>query len=1762
MSATPSLQSGPLNWVKPEIDAALGRARAALAAATESPEESGEFANAAVSLKEVGGALTMIGMEGLARFVQEIETLNDAIMSQRRLATFTNLELLQRTIGNVAHYLEDVANGEPDHPMNLLPQLRELAKARAAEVDDKELFYPDLSVYPPPRPDGAPLAETALAALLKLQRTSYQRGMLAWLRANQEGLAIMSGALEEIEKAQPAPQQRRIWWVASAFLDAMDKSATPPTDEQKRLCARIERYVAAAATAGDSTGDSLLRDLLYQLRSCEPATPRIRDIQALFQLERHATPSTILGLVELDVERVTPLLHTAHDALSAAKAAWTTYSIGDSTSLMSFRSHVSEFRAAVAELGNHPLRELSELIERVSSVLRAQSADRQEMIAMEMATALLAVEHALNRFTTLTPQIEAKVEAITGRLLNSLSGRRADPNDPALLGLAPKSEETELLTQVAREMHANLAHMEQVLDAYFRGTSTREQLGALEPFARHVIGALQMLNQDTAAELLEHCAQVIAMLADREHAPSQFEVNVLADGLGSLAFFVQALPNGAANELAMVEKALKRFVSGDESQHRRTEIQAEPEGERESLDFAPAETTSEQGPAANEMPAAESAAIPEAGDQASAPASEMISAAPVMAPAQPIPAQAEAPEDPAARHGVDDRSKADPEIVDIFLEEAREILGELADHLAVCREHPDDREALVTVRRAFHTLKGSGRMAGLPNLGEAAWTVESLLNHWLKLEQDVSPALANYLGRAHEAFDAWATALEQYGCVMVDWSLLADEAAALRGGEITRPVSAKTAPLLAPAAPAVEEPQASGSTETTLVEIPPLADQTLDFIAGHQPLPHEETAPLVAEEPPPAESAEPLTPLMQIYLAEAGGCISRLEDALATPELHSQPPFEATVRAAHTLAGSSRTAGAPEIVALAGTLEQTLSAAREDDRVLSAAQRAAFAGAVRALRTQLHELSRGAPVQPCAAEVEALHAANHALVAASAPSAPAPAKDRRVVRDDIDGELLRIFLDETDDLVPLLGEDLRGLRADATDDNALSSLRRVLHTLKGSARMAGAMRLAELVHTMESAIETAAEGSGFAAATFDDLEERLDRLVSAIDALKRTGAEGAPAVATESTSAPSSASLPEPAVVPATTAVEPIPGPTASAIEPKPVADPEELGVLSAQIRVATDTVDRLVNQAGEISIARGRIEVETRTFRQTLLELTDSVQRLRNQLREIEIHAEARLQSRLAQAQEADAAFDPLEFDRFTRFQELTRLMAESVHDVTTVQQQLLDGLDEVSAALSSQSHLNRQLQDDLMQLRTVPFRTVTERLHRVVRQTAREVGKRITFDVVGAQVEIDRGVLERVVAPLEHLLRNAVAHGIESPARRAELGKPETGRITLTLRQDINDIVMVVEDDGRGLDYASIRAKAEDLGWIGPNTAIADSEVSQFIFRPGFSTATEVTEIAGRGVGMDVVASELQGLGGRVDLASEAGRGASFSLRVPLTLAVTKVLLLTAAGRTWGVLTSMVEQVQEVGAAALEGMLAEGAVQWMGHRYPLHYLPSLLGLAAGAPEVRSRNYLLLLRSGDGRVAVVVDTVQANQDLVLKSLGPQLSRVPGIAGATVLPAGDVVLILNPVRLGERRAAAVPTPATHAPAEEVSADPLILVVDDSLTVRNVTGRLLTRNGFRVATAKDGLDALQKLQDIRPAVMLVDIEMPRMDGFELTKHVRGDRNLSHTPIIMITSRLAQKHRDYAMELGVNLYLGKPYQEDELLGYIRGFIQDNH
>jgi chemosensory pili system protein ChpA (sensor histidine kinase/response regulator) len=609
-------------------------------------------------------------------------------------------------------------------------------------------------------------------------------------------------------------------------------------------------------------------------------------------------------------------------------------------------------------------------------------------------------------------------------------------------------------------------------------------------------------------------------------------------------------------------------------------------------------------------------------------------------------------------------------------------------------------------------------------------------------------------------------------------------------------------------------------------------------------------------------------------------------------------------------------------------------------------------------------------------------------------------------------------------------------------------------------------------------------------------------------------------------------------------------------------------------VRVRSQLLDRLMNQAGEVMITRSRLEQELRQLRGALTDLTGNLDRLRHQLRDIELQAETQMQSRLAQAQEAGASFDPLEFDRFTRVQELTRMMAESVNDVATVQRNIQRVVESTEDDLVAQARQTRELQRDLLRTRMVEFEGISDRLYRVVRLASKETGKQVKLDITGGSIEMDRGVLDRMTPAFEHLLRNCVAHGIEDPSVRAMSGKDASGNIWINLLQEGNDVSVEFRDDGAGLNLTRIRDKAREQGLVGPNHEVSDAEAAQLIFMPGFSTASQVTELAGRGIGMDVVRAEVNALGGRIETATTQGQGTSFRLVLPLTTAVTQVVMIRAGNLSFGVPANLIEIVRRASAKDVEQSYNSGTFEFAGEQLPFYWCGALLQSSTRSTEPVGKTLpVVIFRSAAQRIAVHVDEVLGNQEVVVKNLGPQLARLPGLAGMTLLASGAVVLIYNPVALstvfGEQ---ARKLSADHAQPDmleqrtmqpqlpvqpAVPQIPLVLVVDDSITVRRVTQRLLQREGYRVALAADGLQALERLAEEKPAVVLSDIEMPRMDGFDLARNIRADARSKDLPIIMITSRIAEKHREHAKELGVDHYLGKPYSEEELLSLVKHY-----
>ncbi len=1786
MTARADFDVGPLSWVKGEIDHAIQRSQEALRAFATNSADAAQLKSSQSHLHQAHGALSIVGLEGVTRVSEELEGLLAGIEKEASLRKSEIFRLVERALNGIRTYLDQLMAGNPNQPLRLYALYRDVVTARGGRADPTDLYYPNLTFRPPKRDKVAGASKAGDSdKYLREQRSRYQRGLLKWLKNDASGAEDMRAAIEAIEAAQGPTSQRAFWWVSLALFDALAHNALAQDVDAKQLCNRIEQQIKRLLEGTPSVAERLMREVLYYVARAKPSTARVREVQEVYHLRQTIPAPESDG----DTIEENPALKSAREHLTHAKDAWNKFASGNPPSLHAFCDSAAALKDDAEQLGNADLTALAGKVAEVSAWLTSNRENMSEAVALEVATALLLLENALAGLAHLSGEFAQQAQLLRSRLEDCMLGklRRSAPEIPLLDEMSRKAQERLLMNQVVSEMRANLRTIEQVLDTFFRDPAKRDELVSLEKPVHQLLGALEMLGEQRAQESLAAAAEDIRRFSGATHSANSQDFERIAQILSGLGFYIESLAHGKVDfEAAMQPLAAARKEEADAAQPVTTvEAQvAEQQRETASL-YEEWKTKPHDGAIRAELKKNLAALQKDAGliadqklEDSAGKALKALDKASTM-PLTPylkeaidkITAAAPSPSPEAAKL-IDASAEAiDAELLGVYLEESDEVLATIREQLDTLREQHANKEALTTIRRGFHTLKGSGRMVGLMRLGEAAWAVEQTMNAWVQEERAATPALLQLIGLAHDYFSDNVKRLKTGGVSGDERSLVA-AAERVRRGEAT-----EQAPLEAPrAAPApAAEPAASAKAEfapATSARIPVARAAPEEFVQLGE---HRVS-----------------TTLFAIFSGEARAHVIAIREEHETLSQHGVVS-DALLRAVHTLAGTSGTVKISALSDLGYALEKALqklatSELSEDEQSLVGEAidtiEAMVTGVVqlrvpRAVPELVARLERIgeqagvsqestppeekelAPLSPPSRETEA--GATEELAQAEAGDSSLDDLDlditldrrQRRLDDDIDPELLQIFLDEAQELVPAVGSAMRDWR-DNRDNPALGqALQRVLHTLKGSARMAGAMALGELTHHMETRVENAMSVKVLPAALFEELETSWDRMGILFEQLQK------PRVSEEDLSAMAVASKPAAVAVEATEAApEPAPQGPAAAAKAVPIAERELQP--KALLRVRADIVDRLVNEAGEVAIARSRIEGEMRALKAAMQELTDNVARLRAQLREIEIQAESQMQSRQELAKESMREFDPLEFDRFTRFQEVTRLMAESVSDVSTVHGNLANAVDETEKALLAQARLNRDLQQDLMRVRMVPFGSLQERLYRIVRQTSKEVGKRASLDIKGTQVELDRSVLERITGPFEHLLRNAVTHGIEAPDKRRAAGKPEIGEIRLDLKQEGNEVQLSLSDDGGGLPIDRIREKAIEKGLIEPSATLSEAEIADFIFHAGFSTATEVSQVAGRGVGMDVVRSEVAALGGRVEMRFTRGQGTRFTIYLPLTLAVTQTVLVRAGAKIYAIPSVMVEQVLQLRQEQLVSAYASRQTEWQDRRYPFHYLPHLLGISDAIAEQKRFSPTLYLRSGTNAIALHVDEmVGSNQEIVVKSIGPQLQRVAGITGATVLGTGEIVLILNPVLLALREVVARPAIVYEAPKPQAAAtQPTIMVVDDSLTVRKVTGRLLERHGYLVVTARDGVEAMEKLLEIVPDVMLVDIEMPRMDGFDLTRNVRADKRLARVPIIMITSRTADKHQSYAKEIGVSHFLGKPYREDDLIEKISGFLKE--
>ncbi len=1968
---------GPLAWVFDELRKSLDGANKAIKRFVRETEQSrqndleavdpGSLRLARQQLHQAVGALEMVGLGAPAQVLRAMEAAVQRFVQRPNTCTEAAAAKVERASFALVEYLEAVLNNKPVQPVALFAQYREVQELAAAErVHPADLW--------PFEHRGVELGAPAGVAPLQANpamRSLFDRLVLLVVKtqspAAAQQLAKLCGGL--CAGAEDA-RVRTFWRICAAHFESVAQRLLPADVYVKRAASRILLQFASIAQGKNQISETLLHDLLFfcaqPVDVSADTSPHLAAVREAFGLG--GTPP--VDYHQATLGRFDPaVLAQARKRIHSAKEVWSLYSGGDQSRARQVADQFGLIGDSLLKL--HPASTVlaQALVKAADAAVHEPGGVRPEL-AMEVATTTLYLEAAFEDFDPSAPELTERTQALAERLEGVLAGAPARPLDAWMEQLYRRVSDRQTMGSVVGELKVSLGEVEKSLDQFFRTPTEKAGLHVAVSQLGQMRGVLSVLGLEqavhTVARMRTTVDQILDTEVDEALAREAGTFQQLGNNLSALSFLVDMLnyQPALARKLFVFDEEkgellplMGRTVSARAMpQPAQADARAISDGVQRVVDSVQGGASlvdlSEQlDSLADQASLAEQSGVARAAREAA----EAVVNENAAAGAQALVGLSEtsplAPLEPAATAAEDND---EDDLLDIFLEEAREVVANGLEAVAQLQVQPGDLEHLTTLRRAFHTLKGSSRMVGLDEFGEAAWALEQLLNTVLAEQRPAGPALLTLAGEAMTQFGRWADDISarqadawrsqpfrasaealreqgQYLPLSVPPQARAEAVTLTETVPVDVPVEATAEPdfsfdldALARPAPVEEpEPQAQPQAEVlsdspledaltaefeptniqplhdappeaaTAEAVPLLADIDFDSLAAvssshaADPMPVEEQAlpseaqpepaweaqaapesawaePVVealpevaaqaaeeepaqapAEEPAPTADVESMPDdqtrvigtlrighkLYNVYLNEADEWSRRLNTVLAEWALERHEPVPEQAEAmAHSLAGSSATVGFESLSHIARALEHAIESValhQQAGRAATAEQAQLFVQAADDIRRLLHQFAAGFLKEPNPDLLTALYRVVHdpepEEQAAEAPEAQvedafeapmaepvspvlpltgfevtshgdiatgftAPQADQsrphgpvQDIDDDIDAldtidvDLFPIFAEEAMELLPQLAGALRQWVSRPDNGSARAEVLRNLHTLKGSARLAGALRLGEMAHRMETTAERL--GSDVQrSADLEPLQTAFDAINARFELLRNTDPQAEDVVQTapeQVATAPVAQAEPQPTQVPvavdesaAPVDAAPVTGLTGLTLPQAPVPVQARAG---AAVRVRPELLDRLVNQTGEVMITRSRMEAELVTLRGSLKDLTGNLDRLRGQLRDIELQAETQMQSRLAQARDADQSFDPLEFDRFTRVQELTRMMAESVNDVATVQRNLQRAVESTEDSLVAQARQTRELQRDLLRTRRVEFEGISERLYRVVRQASKETGKQVRLDITGGNIEMDRGVLDRMTGAFEHLLRNSVVHGIELPEVRQQSGKPAEGQIEIRLAQELNDVSVVFTDDGGGLDLARLREKAVAQGLVAQDAQLGDEEAAQLVFEPGLSTAREVSELAGRGIGMDVVRSDVVALGGRIETATQRGQGSSFKLVLPLTTAVTQVVMLRAGAQTLGVPSNLVEVVRRLGTDDLNKAYASGALNVGGEDVPFFWTGALLQSSAHSQEVHGRTHpVVIFRSAAQRVAMHVDEVLGNQEVVVKNLGSQLSRLPGLAGMSVLASGAVALIYNPVALATVYGSQVPawvashqrsgtvasSDATNVADMEVNAVPLVLVVDDSITVRRVTQRLLQREGYRVTLAADGLQALEKLQMERPTVVLSDIEMPRMDGFDLVRNIRSDVRLSDLPVIMITSRIAEKHREHARELGVDHYLGKPYSEDELLALI--------
>ena len=1145
----------------------------------------------------------------------------------------------------------------------------------------------------------------------------------------------------------------------------------------------------------------------------------------------------------------------------------------------------------------------------------------------------------------------------------------------------------------------------------------------------------------------------------------------------------------------------------------------------------------------------------------------------------------------------------DPDLLEIFLEEADELLVGIDTDLSTWAADKNNLNALKNLMRYLHTLKGGANMIQATHIGLIAHELETIYEKLINQQISVTSQLISFIRTVQDDIaDRIQTIRDQkldYSSVNVLQAIMKMSQSTISSAEIVNPVVEQASLETVQTQPTVAQTTAA-----------PVAVDVSHFAAQLA---------LDKKQLVSSDSNQDFDPdLLEIFLEEADELLVGIDSDLSswTSDHSNLNALKNLMRYLHTLKGGSNMIQATHIGLIAHELEtiyeklinQQLSANPQLIALIRLVQDD-IADRIQTIRdkqtdypsTHVVALLQRADTDSVAEPITAVESIQDEVVAEITTEVEGQSKPEEVdakvdlstseierptkeiaassisspsaqpVDDEVRLIAEQTFFEEAEELLEqakiLLAQwiEQRGNRS------LLLQLQRNAHSLKGGARMAELDAIAAIAYHLENAFEQFGVHH-FNSNAYDNLlNTAFVWLNDAIFKRQYANFDGLKQNLANMDFVDVSAHLPQKLsardIFNTEFAMEFVQG---DGTEPPSMLgeweNTEKVEQNNEMIRVSADVIEKMIDLSGENAINRSRIEMDLGQLGGTLTEMELAIKRLADQLRRMDGELESQIIARHGSENSRYADFDPLEMDQYSSLNQLSKSLAESASDLVDFKRTLSDKIRDTEGLLIQQSRIQAEIQESLMRTRLVPFSRLLPRLQRIVRQTASTLNRPTELVVNNTEGELDRSILERLVSPFEHMLRNAVDHGIEDREQRLQTKKPETGSIVLNIGRQGTDVVITFSDDGKGIDVNRIKQKAIQTGLMTKDQKLDQEEILQFIFHPGFSTAAQVTQISGRGVGLDVVQSDIKALGGHVTVDSVLGKGTTFSIRVPTTVAVSDALMVKAGDQQFAFPLAQIDRIVRISPMALEKYFEskENYFKIDQEQYRLRYLSEFV---AGQPVPRFHGMVhslpvLLIKGAQGQTtALLVDQLIGSRgQIVVKPIGQQYSSIGVIAGATILGDGQVCLILdgqNIARQAQSTSRSKQVDETYT-KQRYDQRRLIMIVDDSVTVRKVTSRLLERHGYDVVTAKDGVDAIEQLETVKPDLMLLDIEMPRMDGFEVTNLVRHHEVHRELPIIMITSRTGEKHRERALSLGVNQYMGKPFQEEMLLENVESLL----